>query len=1108
MKKIMIFASALALVACGGSKDDSQTQTEKQWRSDKQTLVYSYPTDGQLEVPNSAPVVLSFSSAISATHPEEHITVTALSTGEVVPVTAKQADSGTSLVLTPEKRFHPLEKYQVEVGAINLEEGVSKPQTLRFNTRGLAEGPAKLMAQEEFDLVRRFPDGSEQLPVVDFSSFRYQFSQPIAVETARYGEQITLLDASDSVVEAEVLVHGAYLTIDPKEDLQPNTQYTIAIDGLQSTQEQSYSDSWSFTPKDTTSPTTGKREKLVQDISANGEGSPLTGNTINKVPMASVLLGQDTATQASGVLEAELAFVPHFPDVTPFRIAKGSLIKGSDIEVLIGGLVPAGFNSGDIRMHFISDATGYLMPNAYSDQPDAPRHVRLFMDMAISAETDKANGAITQDLMHIELAGTAIVEDGSMVINAVGVVEPNVLGSEYASGLLSFYMKSFEDQVNPPTAGEDDRPLVLQSWVPGDTPTLSATDDPIVLTFNKPVKASEFEVALTEAGEEIGIELSHSGTKLIIQPNTALKQGEDEELEYQLQLGTDGYQETLSFALPVKTVARDTTGKRSSWWKGSVGNTPEADSYSPVIFAAYPGYPCVLETDSLDLTTGLQGWCKGSINPLSYPEEYLTDPNSYWKEWDDAIPVGKIQPNAPIVLSFSKAIDPSTVNSDTFIVEEVDSQGNSVKPIKGSVEIKGATLKFYPETAWQENTYYRYTLKSSGYREVGEEGMLEEQFSIMPSDYNCGLDAICGIDGLPVQTRTLGTLVVKKLQGKEVLFPYLAIKGGNYSIAGGPDFTQYFESLPTNNVLQHFVSAPTADTNRNFFLDRESEIWVSDQSGEARSDEIYTKPEKGVKDNKAKLMTSPVANEITPDWDFAANGSLPAVNGITIGCPYTDENSWAVPLIPNCSDDELTHTFLNTALIAEVGEKSKSNDEESIPVIIWPSQIIGTSVDVNAIISVFAPDTNEDNIADNWMLLELVQLDIKGFTGPQIMRMRYALDEHGNRTQPIQGEIRFVNDQPQLSAKVDLYLDVPFLARAGMGSIDYTHSLTSQPITMELTGPVEFLPDGRMQVIQYNLNPINLDVDLGIASGHYLGGFGLGIPSKGSILTLVSEVIK
>ena len=61
-------------------------------------------------------------------------------------------------------------------------------------------------------------------------------------------------------------------------------------------------------------------------------------------------------------------------------------------------------------------------------QWDAPRVLELYIDMALNTGNTVTNGALGQQLMHVQLVGTALVEDGKLSIEAVGVIEPDVMG--------------------------------------------------------------------------------------------------------------------------------------------------------------------------------------------------------------------------------------------------------------------------------------------------------------------------------------------------------------------------------------------------------------------------------------------------------------------------------------------------------------------------------------------------------------------------------------------------------------------------------------------------------------------------------------------------------
>src|SRR5690606_1458196 len=95
--------------------------------------------------------------------------------------------------------------------------------------RSAVEGPRSLLSKGDFAVSRLIPDG-DQLPLMDFSTLRLQFTQPLDVRSVRYGETLTLLDASGEPVAASLIVQGPYLSIDPVEDLQAGASYQLTLD--------------------------------------------------------------------------------------------------------------------------------------------------------------------------------------------------------------------------------------------------------------------------------------------------------------------------------------------------------------------------------------------------------------------------------------------------------------------------------------------------------------------------------------------------------------------------------------------------------------------------------------------------------------------------------------------------------------------------------------------------------------------------------------------------------------------------------------------------------------------------------------------------------------
>lgn len=763
MKKFSFVPLALAalLSACSGSDQ----QTVRFGNSTGVGLVYSYPYLEQREVPTHAPIVLRFSEALINSDTELGDSVTLRDeNGQTVPVAASLADEGRSLVLTPPSALTPNTRYTLEAEELVTASGAIRlPSEFTFTTRAATEGPASQVAlADEFTVTRMIPDGTT-LPIMDFSTLRLQLSQPLDQTTLKYGETLRLETASGETIPASVIAQGHYLSIDPVEDLKAGAQYKLILtEDLKSTLDQPLvSDEFAeftFIPKDS-----HPREVMVQEAGTSNDGrirSILTGEAINAVPVKALLLGDESLSQQTGNVHAELAFVPNYPEVTPLRIPKGSLLTGSSVDVVVSGKVPAGFSTGDISVTFVSDANGFLLPNQYSDDEATPRHVRLYMDLAMNTETPKANGALSQDLLHVELVGTAIVENGVMVINAVGVVEPKALGLETAYGTLSFHMEAYRDQESAPAMELDNEPPVLLSWVPGpisedDSQNTGARiqrpGDPIILNFSEPLDRTslEQEGAWTlyknnnaMPKEEINWRLD--GGSLIIEPKEYLQFG----TRYRVELTSLITDLSGNPLIPEDNPAIDFTMVTSL----------SGNSRAPLALTVYPGFPCVLT--GRDLTNGVQGRCDGGQNR------------------DDLIPVSEMPADRAIVVRFSQDMNPNSIRlGSSFRVERVNASGTKLGDVPGQLKIDSRSLTFTPDEPWIEGQLYRYVLASQTSGGCSNGG------------------AICSKAGHPLQTAFL----------KEPV-----------ATAGGPDMEIYFKGVaPVKTVFNPLWNLPTLDVNAN-----------------------------------------------------------------------------------------------------------------------------------------------------------------------------------------------------------------------------------------------------------------------------------------------------
>jgi len=1105
-QSLILLSSATLLAACGGDGGDSPVDDggANPGESGNQSLLYSYPDDGQSEIATRAPIVLRFSSRVSTNAAEQNIILRREADGTELGFSAEEVPGEPrGVVLQPDEELDPHTRYVIDVPDLALSGGPSADKEIHFSTRALQRGPKNLVITDsDFELSRTFPSGGEQEPVMDFSTFRFQFTQPIDPATARYGQggdaTVTLTDSEGNLIEAALLVDGPYMTVDPEpEHLDTKTEYTLTLAaGLNSTFEQGFAgDSVTFTPKDSSprGEPTIMVQRITEAVKPSGEPnrSELTGAPVNEVPVNSTLLGEDSATRSSGDVRAELADVTQYTEVTPVRIPRSTILTGTNIDVMIGGAVPAGISSGAVKMHFLSDATGYLVPNPYADnRDDALRIVRLFMDVAISTENAEANGGFTQDLLHIELIGTAEVDPQAGVLNldAVSMVEPDVLGQEFATGLLSFQLQSYKDQTNPPTDFADTTPPTLQSWTLADNTSEGGPDksrmakpgDPIILNFSEPLDrqsiSGKIHLYRAQGGMQTdqNISVHVDGSAIVISPNIPLSMDEQtSDTSYTLTVDqglTDLAGNELgqiidhTFSLPHVT---ETWKPFDYGFGGTVIQRPEepVDQRSPFILGLYPGYPCVFDPATVDLANGISGRCRGGIPP-----------NDYGKPANDLIPTNEMPANRPIIVVFSKDMNLESISlNTTFIVEKIDNNGQVVETVPGELKKAPRQIVFNPQNPWDEGGLYRYTMVSNG--------------DISSSTVDCS-QALCGASGLPLQTQLLANITIQPGNtGNTTVPPELQISykavpsthlnfGLQERTGGGPDITQYFKGVPrTNNVLQLLTTAPISDANANLrhdaqrdyrdgsggdFEDRSNSTGYrsydpnsSSYRPHAAFDGVYQLEETGPSDsadestatltdagnlgygnlldpngveptpNSAKILSSRYGIAEVSDWPYTTVSGFHNV-GANIGCGYyAFEGAGEQTCIPNPFG----------------GDPFCSFDRYQAKPNICPNEKFTYLTGV-----LFAEVTSE--VAEDGALLTYIhpgRIATTSFmtfarggndeagpipiqSGYQVMRMRYAENEQGLRRLLIPAAITPSSTEgSELSTSVDLYLDAPLL---------------------------------------------------------------------------------
>lgn len=694
--KRSILALALTTSVLAGCGGDEQTVN----RSDVTAaeLYFSYPMAGQAAVAISTPIFLRFTQGIATSEDELASSLQLESEhGDIVALTdAKMTAENRGVGVRPVQALLPGTRYtlvntDLRVGGdlVTLPNG-----GIEFTTAPATTGPLLDRAEGTgFDLARVIPAGNDRYPATDMSALRIQFTEPVDEQTLRYGDTIALLDGRNEPVAAQLYVSGHRVTVDPESDLDPNQTYTLHLsDDIRSTLAQaplnlSESSILTFQPLDSRSPK-GERERMPQTATTTLGDLSLSGEGFNSVGLRSILLGQDNITRAQGTVFAELGYIPRFDankQSVPLRIDRGTLMTGSNVDVNVAGTLPAGFSSEAIDVRFLSDANGFLMANSYTDDENAPRMVELFIDMALNTGNTIANAALAQELLHVHLVGTAIVEQGTLTIEAVGVIEPDVMGVDVASGLISFRLEGYRNPDDAPAAGNfaDTQAPFIKSWVPGEEAADSLRPgDPLIIYFSEPVlpgTVNQDTVKLFGGGNELAVERSLNGSILVIKPEQPLAHG----TEYSLIL--ENIEDTAGLGLGSTTLNVNLAP--------TLPGTPE--DQSPLVLATMPGFPCT-KTD-INLSQGHQGRCAGG------------------KTTDDLLPIPEHPSHKPLVMRFSQNINPATlIPGVNFSLDVL--QGGLWEPVSiGEYDItrEPRSLVITPLAGWEAGTQYRYTLNSN-----------------------------------------------------------------------------------------------------------------------------------------------------------------------------------------------------------------------------------------------------------------------------------------------------------------------------------------------------------------------------------------------------------
>ena len=970
--KTLALVPALLLAACGG---DEQTMNET---VSPGSVIYSYPTDGQAGVSPKADIVLRFSHALTDEDVGLQEKILVESQGQPVPFSISRVDGGKSLKLSPTSELDQLGAYTVTFREPLMADGgrqIIPPNAvgdagIQFETRGGFSGPASTTnSAEDFGIAWQVPANDGPFKAMNFSTFRLAMTHPVHPEWEALGGSIQLRDGNGDEVPAMVRVKGNRITVDPcvvedprecgsKDDVLDTSQtYTLQLENLaslNSPQTDPFSHEFTFTPRET-GPTVVLQQSAVDSGLASGAveedatRSVLNGQVINGVTLNSVLQGEAGPSQQTGDLFAELAYAPAFgaDEALPLRIARGSVLNSTSLDVLVGGEVPVLDaatgqlqTTGNIKVTMLSDASGYLSPNPYTDDINAPRHITLFMDVSMNTENAQPNAALSQDLMGVELRGIALVQDGVLTIDAIGMVEPNLLGQEYTDSTIAFHLQAATDADSVLDAEMlrelDSTPPSLVSWMPGPDNAIPDTrqsmqrpGDPVILFFDEPLSKDSIDSGVSLFADGVPVEALETkldGTAIILNPDGGLRHGVDYEVVVDGLTDLAGNPATTA---PLQFSLEDIGDS-------SVTRRPA------LALTTYPGYPCETDHSLLDLSAGVLGQCysDGGVG--------------------DILPVSTMPSDRPITVVFSKSMDlDSIVPGDTFMVEKVSQEPNGSvtvleSDVPGRLEKNLQRIRFYPDQPWEPGAHYRYTLKSS-----------EDAGTCTAGNYG----SICDTDGLALKTDLL--------EGLD--------DGGSNN--GPDDMVIYFTGTePLDSVFTPLRNLPVRDTNANFLVDCNSntnpdclepfEHEGSDADGWAASA------------NSTKLRVRNNEASASPPVIVASTADA------RVGCETGER----------CPKDKFIYqTYaLNTEVVGP-GVYEPTGDE-GILVNLYPTQLATTSISVFTELRVFGfIPLQEESITNTQVLRMRYAKDDPACSGPACSRSSLipGVITEGDNGQPV-----------------------------------------------------------------------------------------------------------
>lgn len=831
-RSAMALAAAAAVAGCGDHGKPLETAPPG--------VVFTFPIDGQLDVPTGARLVVTFSdpvseSALGACDASGAGGLCIL--GPDGPVDAKPAIAGDgTTVEIPPGVLQPGTKYALHVGRSLAPFAENLPESgplLGFTTRAArpVTAPPRVIAVNG-NAPDRLADPTTAHPMFETTTIRLVFSEPLDPRTVVMAPGAIELLAGGTPVPATVFAEGIHVSIDPRMDLTAGTTYELRLGsqvkdlggrGLAPV-------SFSLVPLNSR----GTIGPIAQVLRTRQKGDPgpevgHAGAEANVIELDKPLIGRESVTLLDSALATELGDPQALGGPIAFTIRRGQRLRATGLDVKLGGEIPVGLSTGELQIELLTDAGGRIYRNPYQpadqrpENKNAPLYVDLAMDVAVFATDPKGTAVLSQTVLGVQATGIATPTEGVLAIETVASMELGLLGVTSAPSNLVLELITSPDTQIP---ADVQAPKLLASY-PAEATKELPVDAGIELIFDEPVDLDRLRAGglrlETTGGTAVPSVIESHGSAVVVRPVAPLAYG-------------TGYRVRL---LDVADVAGN---KLESAAMLQFSTPTLVNTGAPITAVAVsPGVPCALTGG----TATSPGRCAGGL-----PTDDLYQP--FQLEQDRSIEVELSEP-----VQRGTAILGTACGNGSIRVEEVSSAGACMAPVPGTLLVRERGFSFLPDKPWTIGAHYRLSLIS------GTNG-------------TCDTGELCGVNNEPAS------------------FDPLA--GAENGDAGGPNLVIDFTAVPPTGATAMLArTLPFTDVNGSGTVDpgevpadqNRAALRITGTTGQVTSAEL-TSPDclPGTPETEAcmyLLGALPVAlGEVTTSCPLPGGGTAPSCVPITM----------------------------------------------------------------------------------------------------------------------------------------------------------------------------------------------------------------------------------